>query len=109
MAIEERQGPDPDEDLVRREEEAAATEAAAIGGEGSDEDLPESERPLAEAGEGFAEGFEESERELIENATHEANAPDPRELAGEPEADQPRAAYGEPDHVSSTERDEDNR
>jgi hypothetical protein len=106
MAIEEQQGPDPDQDLVRREEEAAAAEAGAIGGEGSDEDLPASERPLAEAGEGEAEGFEESERELIENATHEADAPDPRRLAGEPEADDARVAYGEPDHISSTERDE---
>ncbi len=107
MAIEERQGQDRDEDLVHREEEAAAAEAAAIGGQGSDEDLPDAERPLAEAGEGYAEGFEESERELIENATHDADAPDPRELAGEPEAEDPGATYGEPDHISSTERDED--
>jgi hypothetical protein len=57
------------------EEEAAAAEAAAIGGRQSDyagreAGLPasEEERPLAEAGEGEAEGQEQAEAGLVENA-----------------------------------------
>ena len=98
---------DPDEDLVRREEDAAAAEAGAIGGPGSNEDLPEAERPLAEAGEGYAEGFEEAERELIQNASHGDAAPDPTALAGEPEAERSDAEYGEADRVESSEREEE--
>ena len=58
------------------EEQAAAAEAAAIGGAQPDyapsridEPLTEAERPLAEAGEGVAEGQEQTEAELEENAT----------------------------------------
>ena len=59
------------------EEQAAAAEAAAIGGSpgpdyaGSEPDEPitEAERPLAEAGEGESEGQEQAEAELEENAT----------------------------------------
>ena len=58
------------------EEQAAAAEAAAIGGSpgrdyvGSevDEPITEAERPLAEAGEGVSEGQEQAEAELEENA-----------------------------------------
>jgi hypothetical protein len=57
------------------EEQAAAAEAAAIGGPvphyaGSeiDEPISEAERPLAESGEGVAEGQEQTEAELEENA-----------------------------------------
>jgi hypothetical protein len=99
--------PDPDSDLVRREEDAAAAEAGAIGGPGSNDGLPEAARPLAEAGEGYAEGFEEAERELIENASHGDAAPDPTTLAGEPEAERSDAEYGEPDRIESSEREEE--
>jgi hypothetical protein len=52
---------DPIERDVEREEDAAAEEAAKIGGRSGTEDLPEEERPLAEAGEGESEGFEQAE------------------------------------------------
>jgi hypothetical protein len=58
------------------EEQAAAAEAAAIGGPRpdyagfeTDEPLTEAERPLAESGEGVSEGEEQAEGDLIENAT----------------------------------------
>jgi hypothetical protein len=57
------------------EEQAAAAEAAAIGGTAPDyasseidEAITEAERPLAESGEGVAEGQEQAEAELEENA-----------------------------------------
>jgi hypothetical protein len=60
------------------EEQAAAKEAAGIGGSVSDypatddDDLENdpAERPLIEAGEGESEGFELSEYQLEENASH---------------------------------------
>jgi hypothetical protein len=66
--------PDPIDEAA--EEQAAAAEAAAIGGSpGNDyagaelgEPATEAERPLAEAGEGVAEGQEQAEAELEENA-----------------------------------------
>jgi hypothetical protein len=66
--------PDPIDEAA--EEQAAAAEAAAIGGTpgneyaGSElgEPASEAERPLAEAGEGVAEGQEQTEAELQENA-----------------------------------------
>jgi hypothetical protein len=63
-------------DFERQQEDAAAAEAAAIGGRPSDEPLPteggpdEAERPLAEAGQGESEGFEQAEHDLIEHASH---------------------------------------
>jgi hypothetical protein len=63
-------------------------------------------RPLREAGEGEAEGFEEAEAELIEHASHGDPAPDPAELAGDPEDADADASYGEPDHVESSEEAE---
>ena len=63
-------------DLEREQEEAAAAEAAAIGGRVSSEPDPaegqpsEPERPLVEAGQGEAEGFEQAEQELVEHASH---------------------------------------
>jgi hypothetical protein len=100
-------GADPDQDLVRRQEDAAAAEAAAIGGPGSEEDLPEEERPLAEAGEGYSEGFDEAERDLIGNASHRDDSPDPTRLAGRPEREAADVEYGEPDRIESTERREE--
>jgi hypothetical protein len=59
------------------EENAAAAEAAAIGGKSSDyagpelgEPAGEAERPLAEAGEGESEGQEQAEAELAANAEY---------------------------------------
>jgi hypothetical protein len=66
----------------RAEEDAAAAEAAAIGGTQSDyaglhEDLPadEADRPVVEAGGGEAEGQEQTEAELVANATVRDQAP----------------------------------
>ena len=65
-------GPDPE----REQADAAAAEAAAIGGRTSSDPGPadgtgdEAQRPLAESGQGESEGFEEAERELTERASH---------------------------------------
>jgi hypothetical protein len=54
----------------REETDAAAIEAAQIGGGPVNEELPPAERPVIEGGGGESEGFEESERALIEHASH---------------------------------------
>jgi hypothetical protein len=80
--FEESPPRDPDDELVRREEDLAASEAAAIGGDPGVElrdeqgdPIDEAERPLEEAGEGVGEGFEEAEAELIEEAEHGEGRP----------------------------------
>ena len=55
---------------VEAEIDAAAREAAGIGGVAGDEDLDPAERPVIEGGGGEAEGFEEAEAFLIEHASH---------------------------------------
>jgi hypothetical protein len=64
-----------DRSTEREQEEAAAAEAGAIGGQVSSDPTSietgdEAQRPLAEAGEGESEGFEQAEQELIEHASH---------------------------------------
>src|SRR5262245_15374168 len=54
----------------QQETDAAAAEAARIGGVAGDEDLDPAQRPVIEGGGGEAEGFEEAEEALIEHATH---------------------------------------
>jgi hypothetical protein len=85
-----------DEAFVEDEEEAAAAEAARIGGDvPRDEDDP-ALQPLAEAGEGEAEGFELAEKDLQDIASHgdqhrfPDNVPSPAE-------ERTDAVYGEPD------------
>src|SRR5215210_3336639 len=97
----ERSEEDP---RFRSEEEAAAFEAAAIGGRSGDQDLPESERPLVEAGEGEAEGFEVAEQDLIEHAEYQDGEGIPKldQFEGEPEEEAP-GVYGEADEEDSTE------
>ncbi len=98
--------PDPDdESLVSEQEDAAAAEAGSIGGQGSNEELPEEERPVAEGGGGEAEGFEQAEDALIRQASHEDNLSDPVADAFTPEAESDRstATYGEPDEAGSAE------
>lgn len=92
-----------EDELVEEETEAAAEEAAAIGGHGSNEDADPAERPLEEAGEGEAEGFEQAEKDLIEHASHGDPAPDPSELTSD-ELEHPEPEYGAADHEHSTER-----
>jgi hypothetical protein len=99
-------------DLERAQEEAAAAEAAAIGGSPSSEPAPvdgepdEAQRPLVEAGQGEAEGYEQAERELIEHASHGDQHAARQAIEDAPEgADDARAAEaGEPDTERSSER-----
>ncbi len=89
----------PERDSIADEEaEAAAAEAAGIGGPAPDPAVDPAQRPLVEGGEGEAEGFELAEEELIDNASHgnqhhfpDGDAP-PAEESVEP-------AYGEPDQA----------
>jgi len=57
-------------ELVEEEAEAAAGEAAEIGGEVAQDSDDPAEQPLIEAGEGEAEGFELAERDLEDIASH---------------------------------------
>lgn len=105
----------PGPDRAHEEAEAAAAEAAAIGGRTSSEPgqsdggTSEAERPLAEAGGGEAEGFEQAERELIEHASHGDQHAARRAIEDASDFRQdPRAAEGgEADLERSSERDED--
>jgi hypothetical protein len=95
---------DPIERDIEREEDAAAREAANIGGRSGMEDVPEEERPLAEAGEGESEGFEEAEELLKERAQHEDDRGEPFRDRPDPEPDHQRTSYGEGDRIDSTEQ-----
>ena len=97
---------EPSEDpLVRREETAAASEAARVGGRPPDYEGDEARRPLEEGGEGEAEGFEVAERDLGETASHGESrySPEADEFTPEGESDRADAVYGEPDEVDPTE------
>jgi hypothetical protein len=59
-----------DPEYEQEEVDAAAHEAALIGGVTGEESLDPAERPVIEAGGGEAEGFEEAERMLVEHASH---------------------------------------
>jgi hypothetical protein len=89
------------ENREREEEQAAAEEAANIGGPAPDTEADEAARPVEEAGGGEAEGFEEAERELADQATHGDSTWDPEIDAFPPEAesDESGAEYAEPDEV----------
>jgi hypothetical protein len=101
----------PEDPLVRREEDAAAAEAGAIGGrtpEYEDEEglrAHEEDRPLAEGGEGFEEGFEISEHDLEETASHGGNRYDPElhDLGDDESAGDADVLSGEPDEIDVTE------
>lgn len=99
--------PAPVDATAIEQEQAAAAEAGAIGGSSGNEDLPEAERPLAEAGEGEAEGFEQSEEALIDAASHGDPAGNPLGDRFTPEdaASEGLATYGEADHVDVSEDD----
>ena len=95
-----------DEPLVENEEDAAAAEAGAIGGDPGGQSADPERQAVEEAGGGVAEGFEQAEEDLVENASHgdgagnpEANAIDNEHV----EAEGSTAAYGEPDEVDATE------
>ena len=56
--------------LAEEEAQAAAEEAARIGGRAGDEDLDPAERPVIEGGGGESEGAEVAEEDLIDAASH---------------------------------------
>jgi hypothetical protein len=95
-----------DDELVRREAEAAAADAARIGGDPAPDDVAPAERPVREAGGGEAEGFEESEAALADHAAHGDLGHSPRNdaFAPEVESDLSAAEYGEGDHEQASER-----
>jgi len=92
--------------IADEEADAAAAEAARIGGPAPDDPVTDpAQRPLVEGGEGEAEGFELAEEELIENASHgdqkhfpDGDAPAPEEPS--------EAVYGEPDEEIPADADE---
>jgi hypothetical protein len=94
-----------DDDLVAEETDAAASEAAKIGGRvRHDSDDPAMD-PVYQAGGGEQEGFEAAEADLIENATHGEGGGDPLadRISPEVEADRSGAVYGEPDEPNDGE------
>ncbi len=95
--------PDP---IAEEEAEAAAAEAAEIGGPAPDDPIEDpAERPLVEGGEGQAEGFELAEAELIDNAEHGDQKRFPNRDAGRPE-EPTDTAFGEPDQVIHEDADQ---
>ena len=60
----------PDPRHEQDEIDAAAAEAAKIGGVAGDEDLDPAQRAVIEGGGGESEGFELAEEALIEHASH---------------------------------------
>jgi hypothetical protein len=86
-----------DEDTVREQEEAAAREAAKIGGSSGMEGMDEAQRSAAEHGGGEAEGFEEAEKLLEEHGTHGDSSGDPLADAPRTEAEEDPSVHGEAD------------
>jgi hypothetical protein len=92
--------------IAEEEADAAAAEAARIGGPAPDDPVDDpAQRPLAEAGEGEAEGFELAEAELIDNAEHGDEKRFPNRDAPPPE-EPTEAAFGEPDEEIPQDADE---
>jgi hypothetical protein len=101
---------DPEDVRVQEEADAAAHEAAGVGGRAPAGEDP-ARRPVDEAGGGESEGFELAEEELRENAEHgELNPRDPIRDSFTPEAESDRsgAEYAEADDARTEDRpDED--
>lgn len=104
-------------EFEREQEEAAAAEAARIGGDpgaepyvADGEEVDPAQIPLMEAGEGEAEGFEQSEEALIENASHGDTHSAGRILEdATPEEDALGASGGEADGEHSSENADTDR
>jgi hypothetical protein len=95
----------------QQETDAAAAEAARIGGVAGDEQLDPAQRPVIEGGGGEAEGFEEAEEALIEHATHgdQQSAHAVLHDAGRPEDAGATRDDAEADAERSSERVDDDR
>jgi hypothetical protein len=100
--------PEEERDPIAEEEaEAAAAEAAEIGGPAPDDPVDDpAQRPLVEGGEGEAEGFELAEAELVDNAEHGDQKRFPNRDAGRPEEPTDTAAFGEADEEIPQDADE---
>ncbi len=98
-----------DEGLIHEEEEAAAAEAAGIGGRSGMEGMEEAERSVAEHGGGEAEGFEQAEELLEEHATHGDPAIDPLRDAAAVEEEEDPSVHGEADEIASSEKRDSSR
>jgi hypothetical protein len=96
-----------DERAIRDQEEAAAAEAARIGGRSGMEGMDEAERSSAEHGGGESEGFEEAEELLEDQASHGNPSTNPLRDAGAMEAEKDPSVYGEADELESTETEAD--
>ena len=94
-----------DDPLARDQAEAAAAEAARIGGQVPEQADDPAFEAVREGGGGEAEGFEQAEEALIEGASHGDPQPDPAELAfsEEPESGSSTFVGGEADEVDPTE------
>jgi hypothetical protein len=91
-----------EDDLVSREADAAASEAARIGGTTGDEGEDEAARASLEHGGGEAEGFEQAEKALAEQAEHgESRDPAEDAYSVDEEARLESAEHGEPDEIGS--------
>jgi len=90
--------PEEERDPIAEEEaDAAAAEAAEIGGPAPDDPVDDpAQRPLVEGGGGEAEGFELAEAELVDNAEHGDEKRFPNRDAGSPE-EPTDTAFGEAD------------
>ena len=99
--------PEEERDPFAEEEaEAAAAEAAEIGGPAPDDPIDDpAERAVVEGGGGESEGFELAEAELIDNASHGDQKRFPNRDAGRPE-EPTDAAFGEADEVIPQDADE---
>lgn len=83
---------------VKEEEEAAAEEAAHIGGTAPVESDDPALQPVIESGEGESEGFELAEAKLRDIASHGDQRRFPDDVVPPPE-EQANAEYGEADQV----------
>jgi len=106
MSAEEIRPEEERDPIAEEEADAAAAEAAEIGGPTPDDPAVDpAERPLVEAGEGEAEGFELAEAELVDNAEHGDEKRFPNRDAGRPE-EPTDTAFGEADEEIPRDADE---
>lgn len=100
MSQNETPAPDEsrDDPLAEEEAEAAAEEAAGIGGNVPGDTEDPAQRPLIEGGEGEAEGFELAEERLEDVASHGDQHRFPGRDASPPE-EPSEAEFGEADQA----------